>query len=143
MELTRLLSKFVLHNNFIIFQVSKDKNGFLFTYRDRFPSNMRSFLVYRYSVRVAHMSTSLTTCILHNRVCENIEKSHRIGFPLASPKQSNVRLHAEDCRVSAEESDLRILSACKLSQENLLFLESSYICKIKPSKMIFKKRIKC
>ena len=45
-ELSRLLSKYMPHNNFIIIQVNRHKIGSRFNYKDRLPSFMRSSLVY-------------------------------------------------------------------------------------------------
>ena len=94
---------------------------------------MRSSLVYRYScARCACEYVSSTTHMFHTRVCDHIGKSHRTGFPPASSKHSNVRLHAEECRVSVDGSNFMIHSGYERSQETLLNLESVYICKSKP-----------
>ena len=133
-ELSRLLSKYIPHYNFIIIQVNRHKIGSLFNYKDRLPSFMRSSLVYRFScARCACEYVGSTTRLLHTRVCEHIGKSHRTGLPLSAPQHSNVRLHCDHCRVSASETDFSILSGCERNSETLRILESMYISKLKPS----------
>ena len=96
---------------------------------------MRSSLVHWYiCARCAYAYVGSTTRKLHTRVCEQIGRSHSTGLlPLASPEHSNVRLYAEQYRVSCDDSNFRFGSEYEFNQETLRFSESFFICKFKPS----------
>ena len=122
-ELSRLLSKFIPDYNFIIIWVNRHKIVSLFNYKDRLPSFVHSSLVYRLSyARCTCEYVGLMTRLLHTRVCEHIGKSHRAGLPLSIPQHSNIRLHCDQCRVSASETDFSNLSGCERNSETLLIL---------------------
>ena len=85
---------------------------------------MRSSFVYRYRfARCASEYVGSTIRTLHTRVCEHIGKSHRTSLPPACPQHSNVRFHAQKCRVSVEDSKFENLSGCERNHETLRNLE--------------------
>ena len=132
-ELSASLFRFVPHCVFVLIEVNLNKIGSLFNYKDRLPTPLHSFLVYKFRcARCACEYVGSTSRILHTRVRVHEGRSHRTGALLSVASHSNIRLHSQSCGVSFSESDLKILSACERNRETLLILESMFILRNKP-----------
>ena len=125
---THLDPKIILLNNYTINNI--------FMYKDSLPKLLRSSLVYLYSCPQncgsAYVGSTLRT--LHTRISEHKGSSCRTGRPLASPPQSAIRHHSEQCNGGGPvpTGNFDILASVKNSID-LRIVESLYIHKKKPN----------
>ena len=106
---------------------NKKTIGSLFTYKDKIPRDLQSFVVYQYNCSCSAASyIGQTTCNLAKRIAQHRGLSERTGARLDSSPYSAIREHACKYHHEIDPEAFRILSTAK-DRQTLNILESLHI----------------
>ena len=133
-DLSTLINTFFPHikPNFIFTNTFSISN--LFPYKDNFPLQFQSGLVYLFTCACSQQATYVgsTGRTLHARYCSHAGISSRTFSPLNHKDPSPIRNHTNICGTPIQLKQFKILDKTSIKSD-LLILESLYISSLKPS----------
>ena len=131
-EILSAFDKYFVNLNAKIVFTNKFTIGSFFNFKDKLPFGMLSSIVYNYCCeRCSSSYVGATSRNLYMRVAEHTGKSFRTGRDLASPPNSVIRDHAQQCDVRVSLQNFQVLGTTN-SFSDLFILESIHIVKKKP-----------
>jgi len=133
-DLSTLINNFFPHIklNFIFTNSFSISN--LFPYKDKFPLQFQSGLVYLFTCACSQQATYVgsTGRTLHSRYCSHAGISSRTFSPLNCKDPSPIRNHIDICGTPMQLKQFKVLAKTSIKSD-LLILESLYISNLKPS----------
>ena len=125
--LLKLLTPAYPQINFQFIFTNKNTIGNLFTYKDKIPSALQSFVVYEYRCHCSVASyVGQTACNFAKRVADHQGISARTGAPLASPPFSAIKEHCRKRHHAINPDAFNIIATAK-NQQSLNILEALHI----------------
>ena len=132
-QLTKLLNRTYPQLNLQFIFTNKQTIGSLFPYKDKIPSHLQSFVVYKYTCRCSAAEyIGQTMCNFAKRVAEHRGVSERTGARLGDPPYSAIREHARKNHHDIDPDNFTIIGTAR-NRQSLNILESLHIKFKKPT----------